>query len=70
MTSLKSAFLALGATAALAAPVFAQAEPQPESQAEFDARMAWFREARFGMFIHWGLYAVPAGEWAGKKYGG
>ena len=29
-------------------------------------RLAWFREARFGMFIHWGLYAVPAGEWDGK----
>ncbi|MFB9326568.1 alpha-L-fucosidase [Paenibacillus aurantiacus] len=29
-----------------------------------DARTAWFREARFGMFIHWGLYAIPArGEW-------
>jgi alpha-L-fucosidase len=27
--------------------------------------MAWWREARFGMFIHWGLYAVPAGAWAG-----
>ena len=25
--------------------------------------MAWWREARFGMFIHWGLYAIPAGEW-------
>jgi alpha-L-fucosidase len=29
-------------------------------------RLQWFREARFGMFIHWGLYAVPAGEWNGK----
>lgn len=28
-----------------------------------DQRMDWWREARFGMFIHWGLYAVPAGEW-------
>ncbi|MFZ4521398.1 MAG: alpha-L-fucosidase [Bacteroidales bacterium] len=28
--------------------------------------MAWWRDARFGMFIHWGLYAVPAGEWNGK----
>ena len=28
-----------------------------------DERMAWWREARFGMFIHWGLYAIPAGEW-------
>lgn len=24
---------------------------------------AWFREARFGIFIHWGVYAVPAGVW-------
>ena len=31
-----------------------------------DTRMDWWREARFGMFIHWGLYAVPAGEWQGR----
>ncbi len=31
-----------------------------------DARLDWWREARFGMFIHWGLYAVPAGEWGDK----
>ncbi len=37
-----------------------------ESQAERDARMQWWREARFGMFIHWGLYAIPAGEWNGQ----
>lgn len=30
----------------------------------YEKRMKWFREARFGMFIHWGLYAIPArGEW-------
>lgn len=29
-------------------------------------RLKWFREARFGMMIHWGLYSVPAGEWKGK----
>ncbi len=41
-----------------------------ETKAEHDARMQWWREARFGMFIHWGLYAVPAGEWGGKtNYG-
>ena len=34
------------------------------SDAESEARTAWFTEARFGMFIHWGLYAIPArGEW-------
>jgi alpha-L-fucosidase len=26
-------------------------------------RLGWWREARFGMFIHWGLYAIPGGTW-------
>jgi alpha-L-fucosidase len=38
-----------------------------ETRAERDRRMKWWREARFGMFIHWGLYAVPAGEYKGKR---
>jgi predicted Na+-dependent transporter/alpha-L-fucosidase len=33
-----------------------------------DQRMQWWRDARFGMFIHWGLYSIPAGEWKGKEY--
>jgi len=37
-----------------------------ETPAQHDARLQWFREARFGMFIHWGVYAVPAGFWQGK----
>jgi alpha-L-fucosidase len=41
-----------------------------ESQDAFDARMAWWRDARFGMFIHWGLYAVPAGIYEGEPVGG
>jgi alpha-L-fucosidase len=32
--------------------------------------MAWWREARFGMFIHWGLYSIPAGTWDGKQIPG
>jgi alpha-L-fucosidase len=32
-----------------------------------DARLAWFKEAKYGMFIHWGLYAIPAGEWKGQR---
>jgi alpha-L-fucosidase len=32
-----------------------------------DDRMEWWREARFGMFIHWGVYAVPAGYHKGQK---
>jgi alpha-L-fucosidase len=41
-----------------------------ESKSEYDARMKWWTEARFGLFIHWGLYAIPAGEWKEKtEYG-
>ena len=28
-----------------------------------DPRLDWWREAKFGMFIHWGVYAIPAGVW-------
>lgn len=35
-----------------------------------DQRMLWWREARFGMFIHWGVYSVPAGSWDGRQIGG
>ncbi len=33
-------------------------------------RLAWWREARFGMFIHWGVYSALAGEWRGQKVEG
>jgi len=32
--------------------------------------LAWWREARFGLFIHWGLYALPAGKWKGEPVAG
>ena len=41
-----------------------------ETPAQRDARMKWFREARFGMFIHWGLYSVPAGTYNGRQISG
>ena len=41
-----------------------------EETKQQDAKMEWWRNARFGMFIHWGLYAVPAGEWEGKEIPG
>jgi len=50
--------------AALAATVF------PAAPTAAPDRTQWFREARFGMFIHWGVYAVPAGEWQGKPVSG
>ena len=36
--------------------------PRPHDAAR-EKRLEWFREAKYGMFIHWGLYAIPAGEW-------
>ena len=45
----------------LLAPLPGATLPQ-ETRAQHDARMQWWREARFGLFIHWGLYAIPAGE--------
>lgn len=41
-----------------------------ESEEAFDERMAWWRNATFGMFIHWGPYAVPAGEYGGEEIKG
>lgn len=41
-----------------------------ETIAQKDDRMEWWRQARFGMFIHWGLYAVPAGTYNGKQVPG
>jgi alpha-L-fucosidase len=40
---------------------------QDETKEQRDARMAWWRQARFGMFIHWGVYSVPAGTYQGHK---
>ena len=35
-----------------------------------DARLGWWRDARFGMFVHWGVYSDLSGTWNGVKYGG
>ncbi len=52
----------------------ASGSPPPASpdspEAPQNARLAWFREAKYGLFIHWGLYAIPAGEWRGKRIPG
>jgi alpha-L-fucosidase len=48
-------------------------QPAPQSGIEdwrrdHESRIAWWREARFGMFITWGLYSVAGGRWNGKDY--
>jgi len=79
---LKSIPYTLAASLLLAMPASAQIEGEhiatssahpvaaiqdKETPAQRDARMAWWRAARFGMFIHWGLYSIPAGTWDGKR---
>ena len=51
--------------------------PQPapgaipgETKEQKGSRMQWWRDGKFGLFVHWGLYAVPAGEWKGTKVPG
>lgn len=50
-------------------PAIDPARTQREG-AQTDPRLDWWREARFGMFIHWGLYAIPAGSWQGRSVPG
>jgi len=59
------AVLALGMAVSPASR--AQTPDSPEAK---EARLAWFHEAKYGLFIHWGLYAIPAGEWQGRRIPG
>jgi alpha-L-fucosidase len=45
-------------------------EKKEESNNSQTDRMEWFRDAKFGLFIHWGLYSIPAGVWNGKEIPG
>ncbi|MCU0786075.1 MAG: alpha-L-fucosidase [Verrucomicrobia bacterium] len=65
--------VAVAVVTMLPAPLHADSTPRDftmETPAQREQRMAWFNRARFGLFIHWGVYSVPAGEWQGKtNYG-
>lgn len=58
--------------AAILIPVFislvaAAQQPVRFSNAKYDhPKMKWWKDAKFGMFIHWGITAVPAGKWGDK----
>lgn len=49
----------------MSATLFAQDPVSAEQDRE--ARMAWWHEAKFGMFVHWGIYSVVGGEYKGQK---
>jgi alpha-L-fucosidase len=73
MKILRCWLLVLGFVASLSGNFLSAAESDmgstnymDETPAQRDARLKWWSDARFGMFIHWGLYSVPAGEWNGQ----
>ena len=57
-------------TQAQTTPAPAPTSQPTETPEQRDVRMKWWREARFGMFIHWGIYSVPAGTYQGKQING
>ena len=68
--NIKHLLLGILFTSVIQTTTLAADSPNPyanETPAQRDARMAWWRDARFGMFIHWGVYSVPAGTYDGKK---
>jgi alpha-L-fucosidase len=63
--------LNLNAADPAVAPTSAGALPyDSESTAAKEKRLAWFRQDKYGLFIHWGLYSIPAGEWKGQRVPG
>lgn len=62
-----AAVLALGLLAPAGAQAPAKQTPK-ETPAQFAARTRWWREAKFGMFIHWGIYSVPASAAGGAEW--
>ncbi len=62
---------ALLVAALLALPVAGRAaDVAPTAPPTETQRLAWFHEAKFGLFIHWGLYSIPAGVWDGRPVPG
>lgn len=58
--ALAAVFLAAGSTC------LGKENLMVETREQRNERMAWWRDARFGMFIHWGIYSIPAGRWQDK----
>lgn len=72
---------ALLASVTLSQPLYAQEPPQSMDELWGESgldkakhanaeRGAWFSQDKYSMFIHWGLFSIPAGEWKGKTYYG
>ena len=65
LASTLTACAATTPTASTAPAVLPTLLPQAEKDAASAARRAWFEDARFGLFMHWGLYSALGGSWKG-----
>ena len=64
LTRITGIAIALLALAAVCPSACAQSQAPVEVDKQQQARMAWWRDAKFGMFIHWGIFSIPGrGEW-------
>ena len=69
MRATTSLLVSLALFADPAATQAAAAPPAAETTQQREARMQWWRDAHFGLFVHWGLYSGLAGTWNGKAVG-
>jgi len=51
-------------------PAITMISPEEAAREMNNPRSKWFREAKYGLFIHWGIYSIPAGTWKGQQIGG
>ncbi|MEP6619020.1 MAG: alpha-L-fucosidase [bacterium] len=72
MSTLSSRLTRIALVLVVIAPVVAPAMAQQKVAIDpaREARLAWFRDVKYGLFIHWGLYAIPAGQWKGRAVPG
>ncbi|ARN57261.1 alpha-L-fucosidase [Sedimentisphaera salicampi] len=70
VSSILFSFLVIAAFSGLARSDGSSWPYADETQQQRNQRMDWWRDAHFGMFIHWGVYSVPAGIYEGHKVKG
>jgi hypothetical protein len=67
---MKDTLILLALLCAATLPWRSPAREIPETKEQRDVRMAWWRDAKFGMFIHLGVYSVPAGYYHDQPVAG
>ena len=60
-------FLVVAALLLAFLPSLSMAQDKAESTQERDARLDWWRQGKFGMFVHWGVYSTTGGLYKGQK---